>query len=280
MPKFDTPEPITVTIDLVLGSIQVRASDRTDTRVEVRPRNEMSDQDVQAAAEAEVEYAAGRLRIHIPRNRLTKLFGNGPNVEIELDVPEGSELDATGYADYRCEGRLGPVSIQHALGDVRLEHTGRLRVRSSTGDIRVGRADGPVDLYTATGGVSIGTVQGTGWIKSSTGELRVGEAAGELTLKTATGDITIEHAWASVDAKTPAGGIRVHEVGGGTVSLQTGGGEVEIGVPEDVAAWLDLNAKRGRVRSELDAAENPIETEKKVEIHASTGYGDIVVRRA
>lgn len=280
MPKFDTPEPISATIDVVLGSIRVRASDRTDTRVEVRPRNDESDQDVQAAAQAQVEYAAGRLRVYIPRNRLTKLFGNGPNVEIELDVPEGSELDATGYADYRCEGRLGQVSIQHALGDVRIEHTGRLRVRSATGDIRVGRADGPVDLHTATGGVSVGTVQGTGWIKSSTGELSVGEATGDLWLRTATGDITIEHAWTSVDAKTPTGAIRVGEVGGGTVTLQTGGGEVEIGVPESVAAWLDLNAKRGRVRSELDAADSPASTDKKVEIHAGTGYGDIVVRRA
>lgn len=280
MPKFDTPEPITVTIDLVLGSVQVRASDRTDTRVEVRPRNEMSDQDVQAAAQAEVEYTAGRLRIHIPRNRLSKLTGNGPNVEIDLELPEGSELDATGYAGYLCEGRLGSVDIQHALGDVRIEHAGRLRVRSSTGDIRVGRADGPVDLYTATGMVSVSDVQGGGLIKSSTGELRVGEVTGDLRLKTAAGDITVECARASVEAKTAVGGIRVNEVGGGTVALQTGGGEVEIGVPGDVAAWLDLNAKRGRVHSELDAAENPIATDKKVEIHASTGYGDIFVRRA
>ena len=280
MPKFDTPDPITVSLDLALGSVRVRASARSDTRVEVRPRNPQSDQDVQAAAQAQVEYASGRLRIHIPRNRLTKMFGNGPNVEIDLELPEGSELDAAGYADYRCEGRLGPVAIQHALGDVRIEHAGRLRVRSSTGDIRIGRADGPVDLHTATGAISVGAVGGTGWLKSSTGELRVGEATGDLWLKTATGDITIEHAAASVDAMTPTGAIRVSEVGGGTVTLQTGGGEVEVGVPEGVAAWLDLNAKRGRVRSELDAAGDPAPADKKVEVRASTGYGDILVRRA
>jgi len=280
MPKFDTPEPITTTLDLVLGTVRVRASDRTDTQIEIRPRNEDSDQDVQAAAQAQVEYADGRLRVYIPRNRLSKLFGNGPNVEVELDVPEGSGLDATGYADYLCEGRLGPVSIQHALGDVRIEHAGRLRVRSATGDIRIGRADGPVDLHTATGSISVSAVQGSGLLNSSTGDLRVGEATGDLRLKTATGDITIDHAWTSVEAKTPAGAIRVHEVGGGNVTLQTGGGEVEIGVPEDVAAWLDLNAKRGRVRSELEASDDPTPAEKKVEVHASTGYGDILVRRA
>ena len=280
MPKFDTPEPITATIDLVLGSVRIRATDRTDTRVEVRPRRDESAEDVQAATQAQVEYNAGRLRIYIPRNRLSKLFGNGPNVEVEIELPEGSGIEATGYADYLLEGQFGPVSIDGALGDLRIEHTGRLRVRSATGDIRVGRADGPVDLHTATGTVHVSAVHGTGLLKSASGELRVGEATGDLRLKTASGDITVEHAWASVDAKTPAGAIRVHEVGGGTVNLQTSGGEVEIGVPEGVAAWLDLNAKRGRVRSELDAADSPADTDKNVEVHASTGYGDIVVRRA
>lgn len=279
MPRFDTPEPIAASIDLAMGRVRVQASDRIDTVVEVRPRNEDSDLDVQAVAQAEVEYSAGRLRVHVPRSWLRTTFGTPPGVEIDIELPEGSELDASGWADYVIEGRLGPVEIQRAIGDVRIERTGRLRVRSSTGDIRVGRADGPTDLRTAAGTIRVGTIDGSGQIKSSSGELSVGEATGNLRLKTASGDITVEHAWASVDAKTAAGAIRILEVGGGTVDLQTGWGELEIGVPEDVAAWLDLSSKSGPVRSELDAADTPADTDKTVEVHARTSYGDILVRR-
>ena len=37
MPTFDTPEPITVVIDLSVGDVRITASDRADTVVEVRP---------------------------------------------------------------------------------------------------------------------------------------------------------------------------------------------------------------------------------------------------
>lgn len=280
MPKFDTPEPITVSIDMIVGAVRVRAEARTDTTVEVRPRDANRDMDVQAAEQAQVDYTAGRLRIHVPRNRLRELVSSGPAVDIDVNVPEGSELDTSGYATYVCEGRLGRVDIQGSLGVVRIDHTGPLRVRNSAGDILVGRADGPVDLHTATGKIQIGTIDGSGEIRSSTGELHVGDVTGDLRLKTAYGDITVERGSASVDAKTAYGAIRVAEVGGGTVGLQTGFGELEIGVPEDLAAYLNLKAKAGRVRSELDAAGTPADTDKKVEIHARTAFGDILVRRA
>lgn len=282
MPRFDTPEPIVASINMPAGSVRIRAEARTDTRVEVRPRNEDSDQDAQLAAQARVEYDNGRLRINVPRNRLHLMFGPsmGPAVEVDVELPEGSEVDADAWADFVIGGRLGPVTIQGAVGDVRIERTGRLRARSSMGDIRVGRADGPADLHTSMGAIRVGTIDGSGVLKTATGELDVGEATGDLRLKTSAGDITVEHAWTSVEAKTSAGAIRIGEVGGGTVDLRTSWGELEIGVPEDVAAWLDMQSKSGRVRSELDEAGAPADTDKKVEIHARTAYGDILVRRA
>lgn len=263
MPEFDTPEPIVASIVMPAGSVRIRAAARTDTRVEVRPHNAESD-DVQIAAQAQVEYAAGRLRIQVPRRRLSLMFGPsmGPAVDVDIELPEGSELDADGWADYACEGRLGRVEVQGAVGDVRIESCGPLRVRSSMGDLRIGRIGGPADLHTAMGAI------------------RVGEATGELRLKTSLGDITVERAGTSIDAKTSAGAIRVNEVGDGKVELRTSWGELEIGVPEDVAAWLDMKSGGGRVRSELDAADAPAGGDKQVEIRARTAYGDILVRRA
>lgn len=37
MPNFDTPEPISVTLELGVGNVRITASDRTDTTVDVRP---------------------------------------------------------------------------------------------------------------------------------------------------------------------------------------------------------------------------------------------------
>ena len=37
MPTFDTPEPISATIDLAVGDVRISAGDRLDTVVEVHP---------------------------------------------------------------------------------------------------------------------------------------------------------------------------------------------------------------------------------------------------
>ncbi|HEY3684191.1 MAG TPA: DUF4097 family beta strand repeat-containing protein [Streptosporangiaceae bacterium] len=281
MPKFETPEPIVASIDMTAGSLWVRATDRTETVVDVRPHNPQKKDDVQAAEQTEVDYADGRLVVRTPRNRLRHTFGGGgPRVDAIVDLPAGSELDGSGWTDYTCDGRLGPVTITGALGDIRIEHAERLRAKSSMGDIIIGRVDGPIDLHTATGEIRIGTAEGTTVAKTSAGNLAIGDAAGDLRLRTAYGDIAVEHAATSVDATTSAGNIRIDEVGGGSVALRTSYGEVEVGVPADVAAWLDMTSLNGNVRSELDAADTPADTDRKVEIRVRNHYGDITVRRA
>ncbi len=49
MPKFDTPNPISITLDLGVGDARIIASDRSDTLVEIRPRDISRDADVKAA---------------------------------------------------------------------------------------------------------------------------------------------------------------------------------------------------------------------------------------
>ena len=56
-------------------------------------------------------------------------------------------------------------------------------------------------------------------------------------------------------------------------------GDVEIGVPEGIAAFLDVSAKAGRVHNALDAAEAPEPSAETVEVRARTTAGSVVVRR-
>ncbi len=58
-----------------------------------------------------------------------------------------------------------------------------------------------------------------------------------------------------------------------------GGNRAPEGIPEGVAAWLDLDTKYGRVDNRLAAAERPRPGEPVVEVRARRGFGDITVRR-
>ena len=85
----------------------------------------------------------------------------------------------------------------------------------------------------------------------------------------------------SPGADPPAhGDIRLGEVVRGAVVAKTAYGRIDVGIRDGVAAWLDLNTAFGKVRSELDASEQPTSGEDVVELKARTAYGDVTVRRA
>jgi len=279
---FATPHPVAVTLELVSGSVRVSASERADTVVEVRPRDAGSAADIEAAEQTRVQYADGRLSIAAPkRSLLRSLLGAAPAIDVDVSLPEGSELQGTGWADYVCTGRLAAVALEKAAG-VRLERAARVRASNSMGDITVGRIDGHADLSTAMGAIRVGALDGTATLKTSAGHVSVGEVTAAVRLKTAYGDIGVDRALASVHAKTSAGSVRIGEAVAGTIELETAFGELEIGVPDGVVAYLDVSSGHGTVRSELDSSAAPAETDRRrtVEIRGHTQFGGIVIRRA
>jgi hypothetical protein len=116
-------------------------------------------------------------------------------------------------------------------------------------------------------------------VTTSSGKIWIGEIDGWAVIKTSNGDITVDRALAAVGTKTAYGRVRIGEVVHGSVVLETGFGELELGVRAGTAAWLDVSSQHGRVRSDLDASDGPGQSDETVEVRARTGHGDIVIRR-
>ena len=130
------------------------------------------------------------------------------------------------------------------------------------------------------GRIDIGRITGPATVKNGNGETAIGDVTGDLKANSANGRITVGTAHASVEAKSANGSVRIDDVTRGTVQLQTSVGDVEVGIHDTTAAWLDVNSKIGTVRNSLGASEGPGTAEETVEIHARTGAGDILIRRA
>jgi hypothetical protein len=263
MTTFDTPRPVSARIDLGGGSVRVRAGERADTVVTVRPSNLASRADVQAAEQTRVDLTGDTLRIASPRRPRLLFFAGSASVEIDVELPAGSALEVDSAAgDVECTGPLGDVRIACRYGDVRVDRARSVRATTSAGDVSVGTVDDKVEATTAYGGV------------------RVGDAGGDLRLDTSCGDVSVERARGSVDARTRYGQVTVGSVERGAVALETAYGSVEAGVRDGTAAWLDLHSACGRVRNQLTASEEPEGSDRTVEIRARTSYGDVLVRRA
>lgn len=280
MPVFATPHEISAAIELSAGNVQVVASDRADTVVDVRPTSTADKSDAEAAAATRVDYADGRLTVRGPKARALGLSRKTRSVDVVVELPTGSRLQVdVAVGDCRSTGVLGECRVKNSLGHVDLDRTGPLRVQTAAGDVSVRTAAGDVDIDTGSGQVRVGAIGGAGVIKNANGNTTVGQVDGALRVRSANGQISVDRAGSDVEARSANGDIRVGAVVRGSVALNSGYGGLEIGVGEGAAAWLDLTTGFGRVVNSLDAGEAP-ESAATVEVRAQTGHGDITIRRA
>lgn len=284
MPTFDTPQPISVTVDFGVGDLRVTATNRTDTVVEVRPTNPAKPSDVAAAEQTQVEYANGALLVKGPKGWGWRYIGprkGSESIDIVIEVPAGSQLlGSAGIGNLHTTGRLGECRFNTGVGDIQVDDASAVDLRTGVGDIAVDRAAGNADIKTGSGAVRIGTITGSAVIRNSNGETSVGEVAGDVRVNSANGRIVIDRAGATVTAKTANGDIRLGEIASGAVVAHTALGKIDVGIASGVAAWLDLNTSFGAVVNRLDAASQPEPGANTVEVRARTSFGDITVSRA
>jgi DUF4097 and DUF4098 domain-containing protein YvlB len=279
---FETPEPITATVDVVIGEVRIAASDRTDTVVDVRPSDPDNQEDVRAAEQTRVECAGGALLVKAPKLRSwLSPRSDGGSIAVTVELPAGSNLRASGQlADFHVEGPLGESRVKTGMGRIELGEVGMdLNLKTGIGDVVVDRVAGHAEVTSGSGDIRLGRLEASAVVKNSNGDTWVGEVAGDLRISAANGDISVDAAQASVVAKSSNGDVRLGEAVRGSVVLETGLGDLEVGIPEGTAAYLDVRATAGRVRNTLEAADAPGASTETVEVRARTTAGDVVIGR-
>lgn len=277
MPAFATPEPITATLDVAVATVNVVATDRTETVVTVAPADPNKSGDVKAADDTRVDFHDGALTVSMSARWR---YLSKSSVEITIEVPTGSAVQGSALGSLYTQGRLSSCVFTSRAGDVWVDEVaGRAELRASAGNVVVGRALGPTDVVASAGGVRIRELVGDATIKCTNGYTEVGESAGTLRIHGAHGAITIHRSLGDTTAKSAHAGIRIEQAVGGRVQLENAFGPIEVGVPEGTAAWIDASSQHGAVRNSLQGATGPDENDRTVEVRASTSYGDIVVRR-
>jgi DUF4097 and DUF4098 domain-containing protein YvlB len=281
MPSFDTPQPITATIELIAGDLRIVAAERTDTVVEVHPSDPGSDADVRAADQTRVEYGDGRLLVKTPKQRGLGLFGKPGSVDVTLDLPAGCKVQAeVGAGGVRAAGAIAACAVKCGAGDVQLDRVGWLTLETGAGRVEVDSVAGRADIRTGSGRLQVREIDGPAVVKNLNGDSWLGLVTGDLRINAANGDIAVDRADSGVVASTANGAITVGAATRGTASLKTGFGEIQIGIPAGTAAKLDVSTSFGRIRNQLETTDGPQETDETLDLRARTSYGDIVIRRA
>ena len=236
--NFNTPSPIAVALDLYVADVQIVASDRTDTIVEVRPSDPGKAADVKAAENTRVEYDDATRTLSVitrkPRNRFVNFSKRPESIDVVIQLPADSDVRGeAGLGDYRTEGVLGAVALKTDMGAVRIGETGTLNIRTGLGEITVNGTSGSAEVH------------------SGSGEIRIGVVTGPANVKVSNGALSVDRALSDITASSSNGEVRIGEVVRGKVSATSKNGRVDVGVREGSAAWLELNTAVGRVYNEL-----------------------------
>jgi hypothetical protein len=280
MPIYESRAPIDAEIDVSSsGHVEVVASERADTTVEVTPTNPDRPGDVSLAREATVTFEHNRLRVRVP-GRLKVLGPGRDSVDVHVELPAGSraEIEAS-FGSVRVRGDLGTTRIVAKYGNVSADRVGDLALVSPHGDVDISDVDGDLDVKAGHGHLRIGRVAGAARLRGSHGSLTLGLTESEVIVTTS-GPLTIERALGDVTARTAYGAIRVLEAGGGVLRLESAYKEVEVGVPVGVAAWVDAFSGHGVVRSELEPGPQADSDDRAVELHLRANWADVLIRRA
>lgn len=284
MHTFDTPGPLAVTVDLPGADTRFVASERPDTVVEVS----FDGTDPDRAHQPRVELVNGRLMITAPEPSgwgarwglgfLSRGWAGGLRVDVAL--PAGSRITVDSrYGSVRAEGRLGECHVRTGYGEIRLDETGPVDLRSDSGDVVVDRVVGPAEIAAKSGSVHVRAVDGTATVTNHHGGIDIGEITGALRAAGTYGDLTVDRARADVSVRNAYGRVHIRELTGGVTTLTTTYGEIEVGLATGTAAWLDISSGTGTLHNHLDEHKSADGFDRTVTVHARTRDGDIVVRR-
>ncbi len=283
MHTFHAAQSITATLDLSGGNILVTAGEDDEVTVAVSPSNPSKPSDHRSAEKTRVEFSDGRLTVLQPR-RLSRYaaFGSGNSIDVTIALPRGSRINAnSSYGSIRIEGAIGPSTLKTSYGDVTVDEAEDLNVRTGHGEAIVNRARGHTDIV--GGRVRINEMDGDATIKSSQDRAFVGTVTGPLQVTSSYGDIEIEHAFANIVAKSAYGKVRINDAVRGSIEMHSSYGQLELGIREGTAAWLDLDTNHGTVRNGLESGTAPHAGDEPgdiVEVLGRTSWGDIIIRRA
>jgi hypothetical protein len=261
MPKFESAQPITATVEISAGWVHLAATERDDTVVEVRPRDASSTHDVRAARQVRVEFTNGALLVSSGRGFS---FPRRGAVSVDIALPSGSRLNAAvASADITANG---------AYSDCRFV--------SASGDVEVGSISGNLKADSGSGCISVAEISGSASVSTASGDAVLEDLDGDLKFRAASGSVTVKRLRGRVHTQTASGDVHVATAVSGEVSVQTASGDVLVGIAEGTAAKLDLHTRSGEVRNSLAQADGPAAGDETLTIYARTASGDVVVQRA
>ncbi len=198
---------------------------------------------------------------------------DSPKVDIVITVPAETELAiVTGNGRFEVLGLRGSGRLNTGNGEISFEDShGDFTGSSGNGKINLVNVSGEFALNSGNGDINVSAGQGAFILNTGNGSAELDDANGSFVITTGNGKIQFS------GALTP----------GGSNSLISGNGSIEVTFDAISDIALDAETKRGEVRNELELDIIELDQTRHLtgtigagstELVMGTGGGDIILR--
>jgi DUF4097 and DUF4098 domain-containing protein YvlB len=264
-----------------------------------------------AAVQAEVYTksftVSNRASVHVDTDDGNVVVTTGDSKQVELRVEyTGYELEKSLHIDSSQQGdevnltaRIPghwhfTIGIRRGLHiEVRMPKDADLQVKTGDGSIKVGDLAGNVDLHTGDGSLTADSVKGNIRLNTGDGSINATGLDGTCDAQSGDGRIRLAGRFDSLRVKSGDGSIDVDARPGSKVdsswNVRSGDGGIEVGMPGDLAADLDVTTSDGHISSDLPITMEGVISKSRVrgkmngggqQISIHTGDGSIHLRRS
>lgn len=266
---FETHRPVSLYVEIGKGTVQVVATDTTESYVEITGRD---------ADQVQVDHSGDQLSVVAPKMRTGFLSGDS-RLDVRVTVPTDSDLVVkTGSADISVEGTVGTAKLRSGSGDVRVDtFGGPAVVETGSGDISVEEAGGELRIKSGSGDVNVGHAESAVVVSTGSGDVEIGTTSGPAVVKTGSGDLKVVEAQTDVSLTTGSGDLVIGTANRGRLTAKGASSDIRVGIPAGIPVWTDVSTVSGEIHSNLTGAGEPRDGADHVEVRAKTVSGDIVL---
>jgi DUF4097 and DUF4098 domain-containing protein YvlB len=225
--------------------------------------------------------AGGLSGVTTERSEQTFQVGSAPQLTVDnfagsITVRTGAAGQIQVIAVKRAPGGAGLNSIQVEMS----QQDGGVLIRTSKPTILSNQsvqleisapADAQLDLHSGAGSIDVRGFTNDIKVDSGAGSLTIQDVTGTLDAHTGAGSIDVQGATGLVSLDTGTGSIDYNGSPQGSCSFQTGTGSIQLILPADLSAAVDLNTNIGNIQLGGFAVQGQV---SKREVKGTIGSGD------
>lgn len=131
----------------------------------------------------------------------------------------------------------------------------RLAARTGDGRIEARGLSGDIDLHTGDGSIIASNLNGALTVQTGDGSVNLTDVNGKLRVQTGDGRVQVRGRFTELEARTGDGSMEIVVEPGSQMNaawwLKTGDGSIQLSLPDDFSAELDVHTNDGSISTEL-----------------------------